>query len=88
MAQNDLGTFPEANLGYRNGTTGAFQAAPSGVGFRTDGAISIRMTNVTLADAQGLDASVDGTIDGTAGTVRYTTADPTSVDYVILVSGC
>ena len=88
MAQNDLGTFPEANLGYRNGTTGAFQAAPSGIGFRTDGVISIRMTNVTQADAEGLDASVDGTIDGTAGTVRYPTADPTSVDYVILVSGC
>ena len=87
-AQNDLGTFPEVNLGYRNGTTAAFQAAPSGVGFRTDGTISIRMTNVTQADAEGLDASVDGAIDGTAGTVRYSPAYPTSVDYVILVSGC
>jgi len=87
-AQNDLGTFPEANLGYRNGTTGAFQAAPSGVGFRTDGAISIRMTSVTQADAEGLDASVDGTVDGSAGTVRYSPSNPTSVDYVILVSGC
>jgi prepilin-type N-terminal cleavage/methylation domain-containing protein len=87
-AQNDLGTFPEANLGYRNGTTGAFQSAPSGIGFRTDGAISIRMMNVMKADAEGLDASVDGTVDGTVGTVRYALTDPTSVDYVILVSGC
>jgi hypothetical protein len=87
-AQDNLGTFPDANLGYRNGTTGAFQAAPSGIGFRTDGVISIRMTGVTLADAQGLDAAVDGTVDGTAGTVLYSATDPTSVDYLITVSGC
>jgi len=87
-AQDDLGTFPDPNLGYRNGTTGAFQAAPSGVGFRTDGVISIRMTNVTQTDAQGLDAAVDGTINGTAGTVIYSATDPTSVDYLITVSGC
>ena len=62
-AQNDLGTFPDANLGFRNGTTGSFQAAPSGVGFRSDGAISIRLTNVSQADAQGLDSAVDGPVD-------------------------
>jgi prepilin-type N-terminal cleavage/methylation domain-containing protein len=87
-AQDDLGTFPIANLGYRNGTTGAFQAAPSGIGFRTDGVISIRLINVTQTDAQGLDAAVDGTIDGTTGTVLYSGSDPTSVDYLITVSGC
>lgn len=87
-AQDDLGTFPDANLGYRDGTTGAFQAAPSGVGFRTDGVISIRMTNVAQSDAQGLDAAVDGTVSGSAGTVLYSGSDPTSVDYLILVSGC
>jgi prepilin-type N-terminal cleavage/methylation domain-containing protein len=87
-AQNDLGTFPEPNLGYRNGTTGAFQSAPSGIGFRTDGTISIRMAGVAQADAEGLDASVDGTVDGNAGTVHYSPTDPTSVDYIILVSGC
>jgi hypothetical protein len=87
-AQDDIGTFPLANLGFRNGTTGAFQAAPSGAGFRTDGVISIRMTNVTLADAQGLDAAVDGTVSGTSGTVVYGATDPTTVDYLITVSGC
>jgi hypothetical protein len=87
-AQDDLGTFPIANLGYRNGTTGALQAAPSGIGFRTDGVISIRLINVTQTDAQGLDAAVDGTIDGTAGTVLYSGTDPTTVDYLITVSGC
>lgn len=87
-AQDDLGTFPEPNLGFRNGTTGAFQAAPSGVGFRTDGIISIRLTSVSQADAQGLDASVDGAINGSAGTVLYSASDPTTVDYVIMVSGC
>jgi hypothetical protein len=87
-AQDDLGTFPDANLGYRNGTSGALQAAPSGVGFRTDGVISIRLTNVSQTDAQGLDAAVDGTINGSAGTVLYGASDPTPVDYIILVSGC
>jgi prepilin-type N-terminal cleavage/methylation domain-containing protein len=87
-AQDDLGTFPLANLGYHNGTTGAFQAAPSGIGFRTDGVISIRLTNVTQADAMGLDAAVDGTLSGTSGTVLYSATDPTSVDYLIMVSGC
>jgi prepilin-type N-terminal cleavage/methylation domain-containing protein len=87
-AQDDLATFPDANLGYRNGSTGAFQAAPSGVGFRTDGVIAIRMNSVSQADAQGLDAAVDGTISGIAGTVVYTASDPTTVDYLILVSGC
>lgn len=87
-AQDDLGSFPSANLGYHNGTTGAFQAAPSGLGFRTDGVISIRLTGVSQADAQGLDASVDGTISGTLGTVLYSASDPTTVDYIIMVSGC
>jgi prepilin-type N-terminal cleavage/methylation domain-containing protein len=87
-AQDDLGTFPDANLGFHNGTTGAFQAAPSGVGFRTDGIISIRLTNVSQVDAQGLDVAVDGTLDNAAGTVLYSAADPTAVDYLITVSGC
>ena len=46
------------------------------------------MTTVTLADAQGLDAAVDGTVDGTAGTVVYAATDPTTVDYLMTVSGC
>lgn len=87
-AQDDLGTFPIANLGYRNGTTGVFQAAPSGVGFRTDGVISVMLINVTQTDAQGLDLAVDGTLNGAAGTVLYSGTDPTSVDYLITVSGC
>jgi prepilin-type N-terminal cleavage/methylation domain-containing protein len=86
--QDDLGTFPVAGLGYYNGTTGALQLAPSGGGFRTDGIISLRMPSVTQADAQGLDAAVDGTLNGAAGTVRYAGTDPTTVDYVIMVSGC
>jgi hypothetical protein len=86
--QDDLGTFPIAGLGYFNGTTGALQLAPSGVGFRTDGVISIRMPSVTQVDAQGLDAAVDGTLDGAAGTVRYAGTDPTAVDYIVMVSGC
>ena len=86
--QDDLGTFPTAGWGYFNGTTGVQQLAPSGVGFRTDGIISLRMTSVSQADAQGLDAAVDGTLSGTAGTVRYAATDPTSVDYLIMVSGC
>ena len=87
-AQDDLGTFPDANLGYRNGTTGAFQASPSGIGFRTDGVISIRLVGVTQSDAQGLDLAVDGAVDNAAGTIRYSASDPTPVDYVIMVSGC
>jgi len=86
--QDNLGTFPDANLGYFNGATGARQAAPSGVGFRTDGIISVRMPSVTLSDAQGLDAAVDGDISGSSGTVRYAATDPTAVDYLIMVSGC
>lgn len=50
---------------------------------------AIRMPSVSLADAQGLDLAVDGAINGTAGTVRYTNStDPTQVDYWILGSGC
>ena len=86
--QDDLGTFPSAGLGYFNGTTGVQQLSPSGIGFRTDGIISLRMPSVTQADAQGLDAVVDGTLSGVAGTVRYAATDPTAVDYLLMVSGC
>ena len=86
--QDNLGTFPDAGLGFYNGTTGVLQAAPTGPGFRTDGIISLRMPSVTQADAQGLDAAVDGTLSGVAGTVRYAGTDPTAVDYLIMVSGC
>jgi len=49
---------------------------------------AIRMPSVALTDAKGLDLAVDGTIDGTAGIVRYSATDPTQVDYWILGSGC
>ena len=52
------------------------------------GRLQIRMNNVSQLDAQALDASVDLTIAGTAGTVRYTGADPTTVEYELRVSGC
>jgi hypothetical protein len=89
-AQDNLATFPDANLGFSNNTTGVRQAAPTGgISTRNDGVIAIRMTNVTLDDAEGLDGAVDGTVDGTAGVVRYSSAtDPTTVDYYITVSGC
>lgn len=86
--QDNLGTFPDANLGFYN-LSNALAQAPSGIGFRFDGIIAIRMPSVTLTDAQGLDGVVDGTIDGTAGIVRYNGAtDPTSVDYYVRVNGC
>jgi type II secretory pathway pseudopilin PulG len=85
--QNNLGTFPVAGLGFYNSAGSAFQAAPT-AGARTDGIISIRMPSVSLTDAQGLDATVDGTISGTAGILRYAATDPTTVDYLIMVSGC
>ena len=86
--QDNLGAFPDAGLGYFNGTTGVLQATPTGGGQRTDGIISIRMPATLLADAQGLDLAVDGTLNGAAGIVRYAATDPTSVDYYIMVSGC
>lgn len=47
----------------------------------------IRMPSVTLADALGLDLAVDGVVNGTLGTVRYSSAsDPTVVDYYITIS--
>lgn len=52
------------------------------------GRLQIRMTNVTLADAQALDTAVDFFVDGTAGTVRYAATDPTSVNYELRVSRC
>ena len=52
------------------------------------GQLQIRMNNVTQLDAVALDAAVDLTISGTAGTVRYTGADPTAVEYELRVSGC
>ena len=85
--QDDLGTFPLTGLGFYNAAGSAFQAAPS-AGSRTDGIISIRMPSVTLSDAQGLDAAVDGTVSGTSGIVQYAGTDPTTVDYLIMVSGC
>lgn len=47
----------------------------------------IRLPSVTLADAKGVDLAVDGTVDGTTGTIRYSSAsDPTVVDYYITIS--
>ena len=86
--QDNLATFPDANLGFYNLSNVRAQA-PSGIGFRFDGTIAIRMPSVALTDAQGLDAVVDGTVNGTAGIVRYNAAsDPTSVDYYVMVNGC
>lgn len=52
------------------------------------GRLLMRMNTVTQLDAQALDAIVDYTISGTAGTVRYAGTDPTTVDYAITVSRC
>lgn len=52
------------------------------------GRLLIRMTNVSLADAQALDAAVDQIVDGASGTVRYPMTDPTSADYELRVSRC
>lgn len=57
-------------------------------GFNLQGTFAIRIPNVVLRDAQGLDLAVDGTLSGTAGTVRYAATDPTTVDYYVLISGC
>jgi prepilin-type N-terminal cleavage/methylation domain-containing protein len=59
---------------------------PSGASWA--GRLQIVMNNVTQLDAQALDATVDFTMSGTAGTVRYTAADPTAVQYEIRVSRC
>jgi prepilin-type N-terminal cleavage/methylation domain-containing protein len=77
-----------STLGFHNTTSGAFQATPDGTpGNRRDATLAIRMPSVTLADAQGLDVAVDGTVDGTAGIVRYSSAsDPTQVDYYFTVT--
>lgn len=52
--------------------------------------IVVTMSNVLLRDAQGLDLAVDGAIDGTKGTVQYTTVtlptDVTTVKYFIYIS--
>jgi prepilin-type N-terminal cleavage/methylation domain-containing protein len=83
--QDNLGTFPDANLGFYN-SGGTLAASPTALS-RRDGIISIRMPSVSLTDAQGLDAAVDGTVNGTAGIIRYSAAtDPTSVDYYIMVT--
>lgn len=52
------------------------------------GRLQIHMASVTQADAQALDAVVDQTLDGAAGTVRYGAGDPTTLDYELRVSGC
>ena len=52
------------------------------------GRLLIRMPAVSQANAQALDAAVDFTINGASGTVRYTAADPTVLDYEIRVSRC
>lgn len=52
------------------------------------GRLQIVFPSVTQLDAQALDAAVDLTISGTAGTVRYTASDPTALQYEIRVSRC
>jgi prepilin-type N-terminal cleavage/methylation domain-containing protein len=52
------------------------------------GRLQIVMNGVTLPDAQALDAAVDSTTNGAAGTVRYTNTNPTTVQYELRVSGC
>ena len=52
------------------------------------GRLQIVFPSVAQADAQALDAAVDYTISGTAGTVRYTASDPTALQYEIRVSRC
>lgn len=52
------------------------------------GRLQIVFPSVTQMDAQSLDAAVDFTISGTAGTVRYTASDPTALQYEIRVSRC
>jgi len=57
-------------------------------GLNLAGTMALRFPSVALADAQGLDAIVDESVSGTAGTVRYGATDPTTLDYYILISGC
>ena len=52
------------------------------------GRLQMQMTNVALLDAQALDAAVDQVVSGSFGTGRYATANPTTVSYEIMVSGC
>ena len=52
------------------------------------GRLQIVFPSVTQQDAQALDAAVDFTMSGTAGTVRYTATDPTALQYEIRVSRC
>lgn len=52
------------------------------------GRLQVVMPSVTLLDAQALDAAVDLTVSGTAGTVRYAATDPTVLQYEIRVSRC
>ncbi|HUQ99580.1 MAG TPA: prepilin-type N-terminal cleavage/methylation domain-containing protein [Gemmatimonadaceae bacterium] len=52
------------------------------------GRLQIVFPSVTQLDAQALDAAVDLTISGTAGTVRYAATDPTALQYEIRVSRC
>lgn len=52
------------------------------------GRLQIVFPSVTQMDAQALDAAVDFTMSGTAGTVRYTASDPTALQYEVRVSRC
>lgn len=52
------------------------------------GRLQIVFPSATQQDAQALDAAVDLTISGTAGTVRYAASDPTALQYEIRVSRC
>lgn len=52
------------------------------------GVMAIRLPTVANADAESMDLEVDGVLDGAAGTVRYSSTDPTSLDYYITISGC
>jgi prepilin-type N-terminal cleavage/methylation domain-containing protein len=47
------------------------------------GRMAIRFPSVTLADAEGLDLTMDGTVDATSGGITYSSTDPTPVLYAL-----
>jgi hypothetical protein len=52
------------------------------------GTLAVVMDNVTLGDAKLLGRQVDGRVDGLGPYVRFALTDPTSVSYLIQVTGC
>ena len=59
---------------------------PAGVA--TAGTLAVVMDNVTLGDAKLLGRYIDGRVDGLGTYVRFALTDPTSVSYLIPVTGC